>query len=223
MKYFIEGRNLEVLRIELESEVDTLISEVGRMLYKSPGVNWGMTMQGEGFGGKVAASLRRRMAGEAALQCVFTGPGEVGFGGEMPGSIAAVEVGHDAAIVAQRGAFIAAEPTVTIGIAAIKKLKVNLFGGENLILQRLRGPGIVFLHAAGDFVNFDLGDDEGMSAEVGAMVYYDETVDYDIRRAGGLGTTLLGGEGVFLAHYTGPGRVSLQTMAHWWNPRKARK
>ena len=220
MKYRIEGRNLEILRVKLESEEDAIVSEVGRMIYKSPGIAWGMTMQGEGIGGKLAGSFRRRMAGEAALQCMFTGPGEVGFGGEIPGTISAVEVGQDAAIVAQRGAFIAAEPSIRIGVAAVTKLKVNIFGGENLILQRLIGPGIVFLHAAGDFVDFELGDDEGMSAEVGAMVYYDSSVDYDIRRSGGLGTTLLGGEGVFLAHYTGPGRVSLQTMAHWRKKRK---
>ena len=59
-------------------------------------------------------------------------------------------------------------------------------------------------------VEFDLQNDEEVGAEIGSMVYYDATVDYTIRRAGGLSTTLLGGEGIFLAHYTGPGRVTLQ-------------
>ena len=57
----------------------------------------------------------------------------------------------------------------------------------------------------------------------GAMVYYDESVDYDLRRAGTWGTTLMGGEGIFLAHYTGPGRVTLQTMGHWRKAAQAQK
>ena len=46
------------------------------------------------------------------------------------------------------------------------------------------------------------------------MVCYDSTVDCTIRRAGGLGSAHLGGEGIVLAHFVGPGRVTLQTMAH---------
>ena len=214
MKYQIQGRNLEMLRVELESEADAIVSEVGKMIYKSPGVTWRMALPGDGIAGKIAGSMRRRLSGETALQCRFAGPGEVGFAASVPGSVTAVSIEPGESIVVQRGGYLAAEPSVRIGIATARA-KVNLFGGENLILQRLEGPGLAFLHAAGDFVEFDLQPDEEVSAEIGAMVFYDSTVDYTVRRAGGLGTTLLGGEGIFLAHYTGPGRVTLQTMGLW--------
>jgi len=37
-------------------------------------------------------------------------------------------------------------------------------------------------------------------------------VDYDIQLAGGIKTALFGGEGLFLATLTGPGRVIVQSM-----------
>jgi len=43
-------------------------------------------------------------------------------------------------------------------------------------------------------------------------VAFDESVNYDIQLAGGIKTALFGGEGLFLATLTGPGRVIVQTM-----------
>ena len=222
MNYAIQGRNLEMLRVELDGPDDTIIAQVGSMIYRSPSVSWRMTIPGKGVVGKLSGSLQRRMSGETAIQCHFSGPGEVGFGGTVPGTIAAVDVAASQAIIAQRGGFLAASPTVGIGIAAASA-GVSVFGGENIVLQNLTGPGTVFLHAAGDFVDFDMGTDEEVSAELGSMVYYDSTVDYTIRHAGGLGTALLGGEGIVLAHFVGPGRVTLQTMAHWRPAVRARR
>ena len=41
---------------------------------------------------------------------------------------------------------------------------------------------------------------------------FDDTVDYDIQLAGGIRTALFGGEGLFLATLTGPGRVIVQSL-----------
>jgi len=38
------------------------------------------------------------------------------------------------------------------------------------------------------------------------------TVNYDIQLVPGVKTALFGGEGLFLVHLTGPGRVILQTL-----------
>ncbi|MDP7115938.1 MAG: AIM24 family protein, partial [Candidatus Woesearchaeota archaeon] len=44
------------------------------------------------------------------------------------------------------------------------------------------------------------------------LVAFQSTVDYDIRRVGGIKTTVFGGEGIFFAEMTGPGKVVLQSM-----------
>jgi uncharacterized protein (AIM24 family) len=48
--------------------------------------------------------------------------------------------------------------------------------------------------------------------ETGCIVAFDETVEYDIQFAGGIRTAIFGGEGLFLATLTGPGRVIVQSM-----------
>jgi uncharacterized protein (AIM24 family) len=43
-------------------------------------------------------------------------------------------------------------------------------------------------------------------------VAFDESVDYDFQFVGGIKTAIFGGEGLFLATLTGPGRVVVQSM-----------
>jgi uncharacterized protein (AIM24 family) len=48
--------------------------------------------------------------------------------------------------------------------------------------------------------------------DTGCLVAFEHTVDYDIERVGGIKTSLFGGEGLFFARMTGPGRIWLQTL-----------
>ena len=139
----------------------------------------------------------------------FEGPGEVGLAGDVPGTIRALELTPGEAIIVQQGGFLAAEPSVEFQIALVKRLKVSVLGRENLVLQRLSGQGVAFIHAAGDFVEFNLDSGERLEADTGSMVCFDASVDYDMRWSGTVGTSLLGGEGIFLSSFTGPGRVLL--------------
>jgi uncharacterized protein (AIM24 family) len=51
-----------------------------------------------------------------------------------------------------------------------------------------------------------------LQIDTGSIVAFDEGVDYDIQFVGGIRTALFGGEGLFLATLTGPGRVIVQSM-----------
>ena len=115
-------------------------------------------------------------------------------------------------MLVQKDGFVAAEATVQLDIALTRKLGAGFFGGEGFILQRLRGPGIAFIHAGGDFLEFDLDVSETLQVDTGCLVCFDDTVDYDISLAGGIATSVFGGEGLFLATLTGPGKVVLQTL-----------
>ena len=48
--------------------------------------------------------------------------------------------------------------------------------------------------------------------DTGCVVGFDESVSYDIQFVGGIKTAIFGGEGLFLATLTGPGRVIVQSM-----------
>ena len=64
--------------------------------------------------GKVAAGIRRKIGGGAVVLTEYAGPGEVGFAGEHPGMIRAVELGHGGEIVVRRRGFLAASPSVDL-------------------------------------------------------------------------------------------------------------
>jgi uncharacterized protein (AIM24 family) len=51
-----------------------------------------------------------------------------------------------------------------------------------------------------------------LQVDTGCVVGFDETVNYDIQMAGGIKTAIFGGEGLFLATLSGPGRVIVQSM-----------
>ena len=96
----------------------------------------------------------------------------------------------------------------------VKRLRAGLLAGHTLILQRVTGPGTLFVHAAGDFAAFTLGQGEVLRADTDSLVWFDASVSYSAAWAGGVKRAFLGGEGLFLSTFTGPGRVTLQTMGH---------
>jgi len=57
-----------------------------------------------------------------------------------------------------------------------------------------------------------LGQGERLRVDTGCLVAFDPRVDYDIEFAAGIKTALFGGEGLFFATMTGPGRVWVQTL-----------
>jgi uncharacterized protein (AIM24 family) len=48
--------------------------------------------------------------------------------------------------------------------------------------------------------------------DTGCLVAFSPGVTYDIKFVGGFKNALFGGEGIFLAHLTGPGTVYLQSL-----------
>ena len=214
LKYEIEGDNLECVRIHMVPGQE-IIAEAGKMVYKTPDVAWETKMSGDGIGGKLMGALKRKLTGESLFLTHFKttgGAGEVGFAGEFPGRIQAFDLAAGQSVLCQRDAFIVAEATVELGIAFTKKIGAGLFGGEGFILQKLTGPGTAFIHAGGDFVEFELKQGEVLQVDTGCIVAFDESVNYDVQFAGGIATGIFGGEGLFLATLTGPGRVIIQTM-----------
>ena len=213
MQYRIEGRHCELLRVELHAG-EGVLAEVGKLIFMREGVTWNVVIPGDGFAGKLAAGIKRKIGGASVVLTEYAGPGEVGFSGDEPGTIRAVELAAGEAVIVRRGGFLAASPSVTLAVALVKRLRAGLLAGHTLVLQRVTGPGTLFVHAAGDFAAFTLGQGEVLRADTDSLVWFDASVSYSAEWAGGLRRAFLGGEGFFLSTFTGPGRVTLQTMGH---------
>ena len=214
MEYRIEGDNLQVVRVTLNPG-EEIYAEAGKMVYKTFNITMETKMLGEGLGQKLLGALKRKVSGESLFTTHFTssqGVGEVGFAGDFPGRIEAIDVSGGKNFLAQRDAFICAERNVEFSIAFQKKIGAGLFGGEGFILERFSGEGLVFIHAGGDFMTFDLKEGQGLQVDTGCIVGFEETVDYDVQFVGGIKTALFGGEGLFLTTLKGPGKVILQSL-----------
>ncbi|MCS7025327.1 MAG: TIGR00266 family protein [Bryobacteraceae bacterium] len=213
LEYTIQGDNLQVVRVKLKPGQE-VYAEAGKMLYKTANVVWETKMSGATLGQKIWGAIKRTMMGESLFLTYFkaTSPGEVGFAGNYPGRVQVFDLPAGKSVLVQRDSFLAAQTSVQLNIALVKKLGAGFFGGEGFILEKLTGPGVVFIHGGGDFVEFDLNPGETIQVDTGCVVGFDETVNYDIQFVGGIKTAIFGGEGIFLATLTGPGKVIVQSM-----------
>jgi uncharacterized protein (AIM24 family) len=134
------------------------------------------------------------------------------FTPEAPGKVLPIQLAPNQMIIAQKDSFMCAQSSVKMEIHFRKKLGTGLFGGEGFILQKLTGPGIVFLEIPGEVKEFNLAAGQRLKVDPGHIAAFDPTVNYEITSVKGIKNIIFSGEGLFLASLTGPGRVWLQTM-----------
>lgn len=209
MDYQITGDVMQALQITLR-QGEEVFAEAGSMLYMGPGVSLEAKMQG----GVVKGLMRKFLAGESMFMSVFrcNGPvGKMALANPIAGKIVPLELRGNT-VLAERNAFLCGIGNIDLSIAFTKRFGAGLFGGEGFILQKLSGNGLVFLHAGGNVVEFDLAPGEQLKVDTGCIVSMAETVTYDIQYVGGIKNALFGGEGLFFAALTGPGHVVLQTL-----------
>lgn len=210
MQYQIKGDSLPVAICQLNPG-EALISEAGAMGWMSDNIAMDTNMKGGFFGG-----IGRAMSGESVFLNTFTCQGNyngmIAFPSSVPGKIIARQLAPGETIICQKGSFLAGEPSVNIQIHFKKRLGAGLFGGEGFILQRITGPGVVFLELDGHIEEYDLAPGQRILVDTGNVAFFDASIHFDIQRVKGLKNVLFGGEGLFLTTLTGPGKVYLQSM-----------
>jgi len=137
----------------------------------------------------------------------------VAFASPTPGAILPLNLAElGGQLICQKDSFLAAARGVSIGIQFQRKIMTGLFGGEGFIMQKLTGDGWVFVQMGGTLVERELGPGEQLHVDTGCLAAYTPTVDFDLVTAGGVKSVLFGGEGLFFARLTGPGRVWIQSL-----------
>jgi uncharacterized protein (AIM24 family) len=137
----------------------------------------------------------------------------VAFASPYPGKIIPFHLDQlGGEIICQKDAFLCGARGVQVSIAFQKKIGVALFGGEGFIMQRLNGDGVALVHAGGTLLEKVLSPGETIKLDTGCLVALQPSVNYDIGFVGGIKNTLFGGEGLFMATLTGPGKVWLQSL-----------
>jgi len=88
----------------------------------------------------------------------------------------------------------------------------GFFAKEGLFLLKIKGTGSLFLSSYGAIHEIKLKAGESYTIDNGHMVAFDESVNYKVKRVGGLKSTLFSGEGL-VCTYTGQGRIFMQTRS----------
>lgn len=217
--YKLIGDDMQAVVITLDPN-EQVLAEAGAMLYMSDGIDMQTSMsagQNKGFLGSLMKAAGRVLTGESFFITTFTNTGSaravVAFAAPYPGKILPVDLTqYGGQLLCQKDAFLCAARGTDISVAFTKKLGAGIFGGEGFILQRISGDGLAFVHAGGTVFQIALNPGQKLRVDTGCLVAFEPTVNYDIQFVGGFKNALFGGEGLFFATLTGPGKVYLQTL-----------
>jgi uncharacterized protein (TIGR00266 family) len=165
-------------------------------------------------GGGFFAGLKRSLSGGSFFVTQFQAdrPAHIAFAPRFPGTIMPVNLAPGQSIVCRKETFLCAEKSVTLELAWQQRIGSGFFGGAGFILQRVTGPGVVFLDLSGEVVSKTLALGERLFVHAGHVGVHEPTVSFDIQLVPGFRNIIFGGEGLFLASLTGPGEIWLQSM-----------
>jgi uncharacterized protein (TIGR00266 family) len=220
--YEIFGEEMQYVDVTLDPR-EMCIAEAGAMMYMTPGIKMETVFgdpsvaQSGGFLGKVMSAGKRVLTGESMFVTTFTNAGSdrqhVAFAAPYPGQIIPMHLDQlGGELICQKDSFLCAARGVKISIAFQKKIGVGIFGGEGFIMQRLNGDGIALIHAGGALMHRTLQAGEVLKIDTGCLVAIEPSVNYDIQFIGGIKNSLFGGEGLFFATLTGPGKIWVQSL-----------
>ena len=219
--YDIFGDDMQYVEIELDPG-EAAVGEAGMMMFMQDGVEM-ETVFGDGSEsksgllGKLMGAGKRLLTGESLFTTIYANQADikrrVAFAAPYPGKIVPIDLFQiGGTLICQKDSFLCAAKGVSLGIALQQRLGAGFFGGEGFILQKLEGDGMVFFHAGGTLAEKTLAPGEVLRVDTGCVAALQPSVDFDIQYVGKIKTALFGGEGLFFAKLTGPGKVWLQTL-----------
>ncbi|OWK33723.1 TIGR00266 family protein [Sphingomonas dokdonensis] len=218
----IKGQELQFVEIELDPG-ESAVAEAGAFVWKDASIDM-TTVFGDGSGGgdggfmgKLLGAGKRLVTGESIFTTVFThrgsGKARVAFASPTPGTILPIRLADlGGTLICQKDSFLAAAKGVSIGVAFQRRMMTGLFGGEGFIMQKLEGDGWVFVQMGGTLVERELRAGEQLHVDTGCLAAFTPSIDFDLEMVRGVKSMIFGGEGVFFARLTGPGKVWIQSL-----------
>lgn len=213
MRTEITGTTLPVLQVTLKPG-ETLIAETDRMSWMTPNIALNTTTATGGSSGFFGA-LGRAVAGGGLFMTEFTAEGSEGlvaFAATLPGNILEVPISQGRGYFMHRHGFLAGAHGLSVAIGFQQSLGSGLFGGEGFILQKVTGEGAAFVELGGEMISYALEPGQSLLVHPGHVGLFEESVNFEITMMRGVRNVLFGGDGLFLAQLTGPGKVWLQSL-----------
>ena len=187
-----------------------IIAEAGAMTYMSSNirVETRTRMKESGFFGAIRVSV---LGGETLFVNEYISdnkPGKAGFVSAPLGDITHLEVTPNKGYIIQSSGYIASTEGVELDTQWQGFVK-GIFG-QNLFMIKTKGEGDVFINTFGAIDKHELVAGESLIVDNYHLAALSDTCDYQVRKFGGLKSTILGGEGL-VTEVRGPGEVYVQT------------
>ncbi len=161
--------------------------------------------------GGVWSALKRSVGGRTAFVSTYTargGPGELTLAPSTPGDVVPLALAGEAYNIAA-SSYLASESSIEIntGWGGAK----SFFASDSLFILQATGTGAAFVTSFGALHARTLGPGETYVVDTGHLVAWHASMAYEIRKATkSLFRSLTSGE-AFVAAFTGPGTLLLQT------------
>jgi len=213
MQSRIIGTTMPVLEVEL-GPGESVVSESGELSWMTSSIQMTTHTQYGGGGGFFGA-LKRVAGGGSLFMTEYRAegaPGAVSFATKLPGHIVPVEVDASHEYMIHRHGFLCGTPQIQISVGFQQSLGAGIFGGDGFLLQRLSGTGTAWLELSGELVLKELQPGETLLVHPGHVGAFQSGVSFQITTVPGIKNKLFGGDGIFLAALTGPGKIWLQTL-----------
>jgi uncharacterized protein (TIGR00266 family) len=213
MKSKITGTTLPVLELGLEPG-DKIVAEPGEFSWMTSNVQLNTTPMTAGTKG-VWGVLGRALSGGGIFMTEYSVPsgnGLIAFAAKVPGEIMQVDVAPGHEYLIHRHGFLCATEGVQLAMGFQQSLGAGIFGGNGFVLQKLSGTATAWIELGGEIVTYDLQPGEVIQVHPGHIGMFEATVNFNITFMRGFANAIFGGDGLFIAHLTGPGKVWLQTL-----------
>ncbi len=213
MQTHVLGSVMPVLEIALERG-ETITAETGQLSWMTGGIELHTTTQTAGVSSFFGA-VGRALSGGGLFMTEYSAPyapGVVAFAARIPGHINEVPVNPGRGYLVHKHGFLCATPGVQLATGFTQSLGAGIFGGNGFLMQRLAGSGRAWVELGGEVIARDLLPGEVVRVHPGHVGMFEESVNFTITTLRGIRNVFFGGDGLFLAELTGPGRIWLQTL-----------
>jgi uncharacterized protein (TIGR00266 family) len=206
MQYQILKEPMAMLDIQMNSG-EKITAESGAMVYMKGDIEIKTRTREGGFFKKVKVAA---LGGESFFVNDYVAKGDcsIGLSGPPLGDIIRLEIDKGAGYIVQSGSYVASTDGVVLD-TQWQGFTKGLFGSEFFMLKAV-GHGDLFLNAYGGIIQKSLGAGEKITVDNYHLVALSDQATYRVTKAGGIKTTILGGEGL-TTEVTGPGSLYFQT------------
>src|SRR3981081_4403468 len=214
MESKIVGTVMPVLELSMQPN-DKVFAASVQLSRMSMAVKMQTSTSAGGQQGGFMGALGRVMAGGTLFMTEYTaagGPGLLAFAAQLPGQILPMDIAPGHGYLVHRHGFMCATPGVQFSIGFQQRLGAGVFGGTGFRMQRLQGQGSACVELSGEVVPYDLQAGNTLRVHPGNVGMFQESVQFNITTVPGIKNMFFGGDGIFLAALTGPGRAWLQSM-----------